>query len=131
MTPASVYMKKSISTKTENISKADINSVNKTDINCGTLHGLILFILKLSGVYRNTLKKKRKFQDILEIAAACFTVGIALKKYSMFSDVKEKRLDINIKQYLFSTVIKGSSNNYVLRSGPHGNRSSRTHCCSK
>ena len=28
---------KSISTKTENISKADKNSVNKTDINCGTL----------------------------------------------------------------------------------------------
>jgi hypothetical protein len=29
---------KSISIKTENILKADINSVNKTDINCGTLH---------------------------------------------------------------------------------------------
>lgn len=41
MTPASATTTKSISAKTENTSQADINSVNKTDINCGTLQLLL------------------------------------------------------------------------------------------
>jgi transposase InsO family protein len=57
ITPSSIYQDKIIFTKTENISKADRISVDKTDNNCGTLNfGIILKRRRMRYHLRNTYR---------------------------------------------------------------------------